>query len=333
MQAYAPNSRGFQAVSSPHFISALCAICLTVLFACFAHGQPYPSKPVRIVTSGVGGGADFAARLIAQGLTASLGQQVLVDNRASGVIPGEVVAKAAPDGYTLLLYGAATWLTSLMRDDVPYDAVKDFAPITLAGRAPNVLVAHPSLPVKSVKELIVLAKARPGELNYTTGGTGSSSHLAGELFKSMAGVNIVRIPYKSGSLETNDLIAGQVQLSFATPVSVMANVKAGRLRALAVTSAQPSALFPELPTVAASVPGYESVSMHGLFAPAKTPASIIKRLNEDVVRFLNTAETKARLLNAGVETVGSAPDELAAAIKSDIARMGKVIKDAGIRAE
>jgi tripartite-type tricarboxylate transporter receptor subunit TctC len=246
-------------------------------------------------------------------------------------IPGETVAKAPADGYTLLLYGSATWLTPLMQADAPYDPVKDFSPITLVGGAPNVLVVHPSLPIKSIREFIVLARARPGALNYSSGGNGSSSHLAAELFKYMAAVDIVRVAYKSGSMETNDLISGQVQMTFSTPAQVMQYVSAGRLKALAVTSLQPSALVPGLPAIADSVPGYESISIHGMFAPAKTPEAIIRRLHQEIIRFLSAAETKEKFFTVGVEVVASSPEELAAKMKTDMARMGKVIKDAGIR--
>lgn len=298
-----------------------------------ACAQGYPNKPIRIVTSGIGGGADFASRLIAQGLAASLGQQVIVDNRASGAAPGEVVAKSPPDGYTMLLFGATVWLLPFMRNNVPYDPVRDFTPITLAVTAPNILVVHPSLPVRSVKDLMAFAKARPGQLNYSISGSGSSNHLAGELFKAMAGVDILCIPYKGPALALNDLISGQVQLSFATG-SVMAQVKAGRLRALAVASAQPSALAPGLPTVAGSgLPGFEAVTMTGLFAPAGTPAAVINRLNEEILRVINRTESKERFFNTGLEVVGTSPQEFGAAIKADMARMGKVIRDVGIRAE
>lgn len=298
-----------------------------------ACAQGYPNKPIRIVTSGIGGGADFASRLIAQGLAASLGQQVIVDNRASGAAPGEVVAKSPPDGYTMLLFGATVWLLPFMRNNVPYDPVRDFTPITLAVTAPNILVVHPSLPVRSVKDLMAFAKARPGQLNYSISGSGSSNHLAGELFKAMAGVDILCIPYKGPALALNDLISGQVQLSFATG-SVMAQVKAGRLRALAVASAQPSALAPRLPTVAGSgLPGFEAVTMTGLFAPAGTPAAVINRLNEEILRVINRTESKERFFNTGLEVVGTSPQEFGAAIKADMARMGKVIRDVGIRAE
>ena len=297
-----------------------------------ALGQVYPIKPIRIVTAEPGGGLDFAGRLIAQGLTSNLGQQVIVDNR--GPIAAEIVAKSLPDGYTLLFYGSPIWLAPFLRDRVTYDPVRDFAPITLAVSLPNVLVLHPSIPVSNLKELIALAKAKPGELNYSSGPAGSSNHLAVELFKSMAGVNVVRIPYKGAGPALNALIGGQVQLMFPNAGAVGPHVKSGRLRALAVTSAQPSAIAPELPTMAASgLPGYESVSPLGIFASAKTPTAIIDRLNHEIVRVLATAAVKEKFFNMGIETVGSSPGQFAAVVKADMATWGKVIKDAGIREE
>ena len=208
------------------------------------------------------------------------------------------------------------------------------APITLADKSPNTIVVHPSLPVKSVKELILLAKSKPGALNYSSGNTGSPNHLAGELFKSMAGVNIVRIPYKSGAQETTDLIAGQVHMAFSPAGSVMVHVKAGKLRALGVASSQPSALAPGIPTVASSgLPGYEMGSINAVFAPAGTPAAIINRLNQEMVRYLRLPDVKEKLLANSVESVGSTPEELGATIKSEMARLGKLIKDVGIRAD
>ena len=243
------------------------------------------------------------------------------------------MSKAPPDGYTLLIDAASFWIGPLLQE-TPYDPVKDFAPVTLTDSAPNVLVVNPSLPVKSVKELIALAKARPGELNYGSSSTGSTPHLAAELFNMMAGVKIVRVPFKGSGPAVISLLGGQVQLMFATAGSVAPHVKSGRLRALAVASLQPSALAPGLPTIAASgVPGYEAVAFEGMFAPAKTPVAIIDRLNQEIVRVLNRAEVKERFFNAGVETVGSTPEEFAAAIKSNVAKWGKLIKDAGIRDE
>lgn len=308
---------------------------ITVLGAGTVSGQDFPQKPVRIVASEPGGAGDFAARLIAQGIAGGLGQQVIVENRAGagGAIAADLVAKAPADGYTLLFYASNIWLLPFMRN-VSYDPVRDFSPITLAVKAPNLLVVHPSLPVKSVKELIALAKARPGELNYGTGGTGSSNHLGAELFKALAGVNIVRITYKGAAPALNDVIAGHVQVMFPTTAAGAPHVKTGRLKALAVTTAQPSALAPGLPTIAAAgLPGYESAAMFGMFAPTGTRDTIIQRLSQEIVRVLTREEVKEKFFNAGVETVASSPAQLAAIMKSDMARMGKVIKDAGIRGE
>ena len=299
-----------------------------------ALAQNYPNKPIRFMSPATGGGADFLARIIAQALSANLGQQVIVDNRPNGPIPIEITARAAPDGYTLLFYGTTVWLMPFMRDYLSYDPVRDLAPVSLTNRSPNVLVVYPSLPAKSVKELIALARNKPGALNYATTGTGNATHISGELFKSMAGVDIVRINYKSTGTALNDVIAGQVQLIFATAASVTPHMKSGRLTALAVTSAQPSALFAGLPTVAASgVPGYEAVQMNGIFAPAKTPAAVVSRLNQEIVRALNQPETREKLLNTGVEPVGTSPQEFASKIKSEMTRLGKLIKDVGIRDE
>lgn len=298
-------------------------------------GQEYPTRPIRIVTAAAGGGVDTAARLIAQGLTARMGEQVIVENRGgSGAIAAEIVARAPADGHSLILYGSALWLTPYLQQQASYDPVRDFAPITLAITSPNVFVVHPSFAASSVKELIAIAKARPGELNYASTGTGSSPHLAGELFKFMAGVNIVHINYKAAAQAISELIAGQNQLAIATAASATPHVKSGRLRAMAVTTAQPSALFPGIPSVAASgLPGYEAPSLFALFAPTKTPERIIQRLNQEVVRVLALADVKEKFFNTGVETVGSAPAELGATVKSEMARMGKLIRDVGIRAE
>jgi tripartite-type tricarboxylate transporter receptor subunit TctC len=258
---------------------------------------------------------------------------VIVDNRGAGIIPGDVVAKSAPDGYTLLAYGQPLWLSALMQG-APYDPVRDFAPITLATRAPNVLVVHPSLPVKSVKELIALAKAKPGELNYASPAIGGSAHLAAELFNSMAGVKIVRVNYKSAGAGITDLIGGHVQLTFGTAASVTPAAKSGRLRALAVTSAEPSPLAPGLPSIAQSgLAGYEMVAVVGIFAPAKMPEPIIRRLNQETVRVLNQPEVKDKCFSTGVESVGSTPEHLGTMVKTEMTRLGKVIKDVGIRAE
>ncbi len=313
--------------------AALAATAFAAAAGVAVAADTWPQRPLRIVTSEPGGGSDFTARVVAQGLSQSLGQQVIVDNRAGTVTAAQIMTKAAPDGYTLLSYNNSLWTLPLLQP-MFYDVLRDFMPVTLATRSPNVLVAHPSLPVTGVRELVAYAKANPGALNYASGTVGSTNHLAAELFKALAGVNIARVSYKGSGFAVNDLIGGQVQLMFATSGSIAPHVKSGRLRALAVTSAQPSALAPGLPTIAASgVPGYEAVTMYGLYAPAKTSAAIIERLNRDAARFLQTADIRDKLFGAGVETVGGTPAEFAAAIRDDIARLAKVIKDANIRAE
>jgi len=302
-------------------------------FAAAASAQTYPAKPVRILVTGVGSGGDFAARMIAQGVSPSLGQQIIVDNRGSGNLPAELTSKAAPDGYTLCLSAAPLWITPFLRQ-TPYDPVRDFTPVTLVVTSPNILVIHPSLPVKNVKELLALLKARPGQLNYATSGIGGSGFLAAELFKSMAKADMVRVNYKSGGLAVTELMSGEVQLFFANAGAVAPHMKSGRLRALAVTSAKPSPLLPGLPTIAAGgLPGYELVSVQGLFGPAKMPEAAVARLNQEIVPFLQRAEVKEKFFAAGMEPLGSPPEALAATVKSEMNRLGKVIQGAGIKLE
>ena len=313
------------------FVVGILSAGMMVLGAGVVSSQDYPNKPIRIISPPVGGGGDFVARLIAQGISVPLGQPVIVENRMA-LLAAEAVSKAPPDGYTLLVGGGGIWITALLRK-MPYDMLNDFSPITMITREVNVLIVHPSVPAKSVKELIALAKARPGELNYGSSGTGSSFHLAAELFRVMAGINILHVPYKGAALAITSLLGGETQLTITGAGSVAGHIKAGRLRAVAVTSAQPSALFPGLPTVASDLPGFEAVGVAGIWATAKTPGTIIKRLNEEVVKFIRTAEAKETFSKRGSEVVGDSPEQLAAFVKSDIARMGKVIKDAGIKAE
>jgi tripartite-type tricarboxylate transporter receptor subunit TctC len=314
------------------FNLANCGLASLLLFGAIASAQEYPTKPVRIVASEAGGGGDFIARLVAQGLSSAFGQQVVVENRGGGVIAGDLVAKSPPDGYTLLLYGNTLWLLPLMRKHVPYDPHRDFLPITLAGRAVNVLVVHPSLPVKSVKELIALARARPGQLNFSTAAPGTINHLAGELFNSMAKVNIVRVSYRGSPSAVTAVLSGEVQLMFATAAPAKPHIQAGRIRPLAVTTANRSAIYPDLPTIAESgLPGFEAISAHGIFAPARTPDSIIARLHLEIIRVLQRPESRDRFAGIGAEPVGSTPEQLTAEIKAEIARMGKVIREAGIQ--
>jgi len=312
-------------------LTTVCALLSLVAGAVCAQAQTFPVKPVRFVTSEPGGGNDIVARMLADGLTASLGQRVIVDNR--GIIAAEIAKNASPDGYTLLVYGANIWLLPFLRDNVPWDPQRDFAPVTIAVQLPNVLVVHPALPVKSVRELIDYAKARPGKLDYAAGTIGVSPHLAAELFKSMTGVDIVRVPYKGGGPALNGLIAGETHLMFPNAGSALPHMKSGRVRALAVSSAQPSALTPGLPTIASMVPGYEFVAVIVIFAPAKTPASIVELLNRETVKVLRQPDVKERLFNTGNEVIASTVREFGAYMKADMQKMGKVIKDAGIKAE
>jgi len=322
-----------RALAYARSIAALIGVVITVLCASVACAQNYPNKPVRIIASEVGGPGDFTSRIVAQGLTGALGEPVIVENRPTANIALEIVAKAEPDGYTLVTNNNPMWYTPFMRK-TSYDPVKDFLPITLMTSAPAVLVVHPSLSAKSVAEMIALAKAKPGTLNFATGSAGSSARLAGELLKAKAGVNIVLVPYKGTGPAITSLLSGQeVQLMFSPPTGAAPQIKAGRLRALAVTSAKTSALFPELPTMAATLPGFELVSVVGMFAPARTPAALITRLNREIVRVLTQPDVKSKFFEVGVEVIGSSPEQFAAAIKSDMAVMGKVITDAGIRAE
>ena len=310
---------------------AACLAALVISAAGPAHAQPYPSKPIRLVASEPGGNVDFVARQIAPRLSTSFGQQIIVENRPSGIIPGEIVAKAVPDGYTLLIESSTFWVGPLLQK-TPYDPAADFILITLPTAAPFFLYVHPSVPAATLRELIALAKARPGVLNYGSAGSGASNHLATELFKSMAGVDIVRVPYKGAGPAGIGLVANQVQLMFGSAPFGMTQVKSGRLRVLAVASAKPSALAPEIPTmVAAGLPGYEATFMSGLWAPARTPGALIQRLNAEVVRALNGTDVKDKLLNAGVEPLGTTPEQSIAIMTADIAKWAKVIKDAGIR--
>jgi tripartite-type tricarboxylate transporter receptor subunit TctC len=298
----------------------------------FAATAPYPDKPIRLLTAEIGGGSDFAARLIGQAVAANVGQQVVVDNRVGGVILGDIAAKATPDGYNILLYSGTLWLLPLMRDKVPYDAFRDFAPITLMGASPMVLVVHPTVPVNTVKELIALAKAKPGGLNCATGPIGATPYLAAELFKSMAGVDMATVAYKGVGAAVTDLIGGRVQVMFPNTGAAMPHVKSGRLKGIAVTSAHPSSLVPGMPTVAASgVPAYEAVALYGIFAPAKTPPAIVRRLTREFVAVLGTADIKDKLLGAGIEVIGGTPEQLTATMKSEVARMGRILKGAGVQ--
>src|SRR5512134_863861 len=304
---------------------ALCALAVSAVCA-----QDYPNRPIRFVTAAAGGGNDFSARLIAQGLTERLGQQVIVDNRGGAHVPQNLVAKAAPDGHTILSQNNTVWIAPLL-EKTAYDHFRELAPITLTARAPNILVVYPAFPANSVKELIAAAKAAPGEINYASGVVGSSNHVAAELFKAMAGVNLMRIGYRGTGPALIDVMSGQVKVMFATSTSSWVHVKAGRLKALAVTSAEPSPLAPGLPTIAASgVPGYAAEAIYGVWAPARTPAAILSRLNQEIVKVLTTPQVRDRFFSTGAEVVASTPQAFAAEIKAESTRLDKVFKSAGI---
>ena len=313
---------------------AVTAVTMSLMgLVAITHSQTYPSKPIRIVTTVTGGSLDLTARTIGPRLSEALGQSVIVDNRG-GVVSMELVAKSPADGYTLLLASASLWLTQFMRSNVQWDAIGDYAPITMIATLPNIIATHPSLPVKSVKELIAFAKARPGELNYASGQTGSSSHLAGELFNAMAGTRIVRVAYKGAGPSMIALITGETEVSFPNTAAATPHMRSGKIRGLAVTTLKPSALVPELPTAAsAGLAGYESRAILALFAPASTPPSIIERLNSEIVRILNDPEVRKRLFTSGAEAAPTSPAELTSAIRSDMELSGRLIKEAGIRAQ
>ena len=295
-------------------------------------GQDFPTKSIRMATSGAGGGNDFVARLVAPALTAGLGQQVIVDNRG-GLIAAELVSRAAADGYTLLVSSNSMWIGPLLRK-TPYDPISDFSAISTTTRAPLILAVHPSHQVSSVKELIALAKSKPGELNYASTTPGGPSHISMELLKSMAGVNIVRISYKGGGAAITGLLSGEVGMTIDGGSQLMPHIKSGKLKALAVTTAQPSALAPGLPPVAASgLPGFEAAQLSGVLAPAKTPKPVINRLNQEIVRALNQPDVKEKFFNSGAEAASSSPEQFAAAVRSEMNRLGKVIKEAGIKSD
>ena len=292
--------------------------------------QEFPTKPIRIMSGVAGGSSDVSTRLIAQGLASSIGQQVIVDSRATVVIR-EIVMKSPPDGYTLLLTANSFYLAPLVQP-MSYDPIRDFAPVTMVIRTPSLFVVHPSLPVKTVKELIALAKANPGRLNYASGASGASNHIGMELFKSMARVDIVRISYKGGGLALIDVLGGQVAMMLTTPAAGSAHMKSGKLRPIGITSEQPSSLFPSIPTVASQgFAGYEQSTKVAIYAPAKTPLAIIHRLNQEIVQVLNRPEIKEKFRDMGLEPAGTTPQEFAAVMKSEIAKLGKLIKDTGMR--
>lgn len=318
-------------------ISAIMAFALLFSHAAEAAEQPYPIRPVRIVVpQSAGGSTDLVARAVAQRLSEAFKENVIVDNRpGAGSLHGtDLVAKAAPDGYTLLVVAASFTINPSLRKSLPFDPARDFAPVSQLVSLPHILVVHPSLPVKSVKELIALAKAKPGQLNFGSSGIATSTHLAAELFMHNAGIKMVNVPYKGGAPGMTALLSGEVHLYFATISTALPHIKAGKLRALGVTSAKRSTAAPGYPTIAeAGVPGYQHQSWVGMLAPAKTPRPIITKLNAEVVKIVQAPEMKALLLREGLEAAGDSPDEFAQDIKTEIAKWQKLTKAAGIKPE
>ncbi len=307
------------------------------LVAGTAAAQTYPSKPIRlIVPLAPGGPSDILARTMGQKLTESMKQAVIVDNRtgAGGTLGIDLAAKSPPDGYTMLLVAVATYtINASLYPKLPYDPQKDLTPVTILAGAPYILVVHPALPVHSVKQLVALAKARPGELNYSSGGTGTGPHLAMEILKANARINIVHIPYKGAGPALNDLVAGQVQLQLANMIASLPLVKSGRLRAIAVSGSKRSSLLPDIPTLSESgIGGLDDVGGHMIMVPGATPRAIIARLHQELVKALQQPEVKARLASEGAEIFGTPPDEAAAIIRADIPKWAKIIKQLKIQA-
>jgi len=301
-----------------------------------AQAPAYPVKSVRLlVPSSPGGGTDILARVLAQKMSETFGQQFVVENRpgAGQVIGIEAVARSAPDGYTLLMAASAIVINEVLYAKPPYDTLRDFAPVTLGASLPNILVVHPALPVKSVRELIVLAKTRAGQLNYSSAGSGTSPHLSMELFRLMAGITLTHIPYKGSGPATVDLLAGQVQLSMPNVLTALPHIKGGKLRGLGVTSGKRATGLPDIPAIAETLPGYEAIQWYGILAPAGTTRDIVGKLQAEIARILVLPEVRDRLAADGADAVGSRPDEFAAYIRAELAKWGKVVKTGSIKLE
>ncbi|HSI00591.1 MAG TPA: tripartite tricarboxylate transporter substrate binding protein [Reyranella sp.] len=314
------------------------ALAASTMMPRAAVAQAYPSRPIRLVVpSSAGAGVtDIMARLVGQKLGEALGQQVVIDNRpgASGILGAEVVAKAPADGYTLLIANVSLIVNPYLYAKMPYDPLTDFMPVTLVNTAPQQLVVHPSVPARTVAELVAYAKANPGKLNYGSGGLGSTPFLAAELFKSITGIDVVHVPYKGGAPAIAELVGGQLTFMIENVPGTNPLVKSGKLRALAITSTQRSPIAPDLPTmIEAGVPGYEMSGWNAIFAPKSTPAPVVARLHAELARILGSPEVKEQFAALGAEPIGNTPDELAAFLKADKARWGKIIEEKGIKPE
>ena len=298
---------------------------------------PYPAKPIRlIVPFAPAGSADALARTIQPALSEALGQTLVIDNRpgASSTIGTDMAAKAAPDGYTLVLVTTTHTVNPSLIAKLPFDTVKDFAPVSLVVSQPNILVVHPSVAAKSVKELVAMAKAKPGGMNFASGGNGSSPHLSGELFNIVAGTRITHIPYKGSGPGVTDLLGGHVQMMFAGPLALEQHIKSGRLRPLALADKRRSTILPDVPTMAeAGFPGVETGTWYGILAPARTPPAVVAHVQREIVRILQAADLKTRILNQGVDIVASSPAEFEKFIIAEVAKWSRVVKAAGVRAD
>lgn len=314
------------------------AIALTLLAPSVAAAQAWPDKPIRVILSVPAGATpDVTARLVFPGLSQQLGQPLVADNRpgAGGLIGAEIAANATPDGYTLFISspGALTILPHL-RQKVPYDTLRDFAPISLISIGPFVLMAHPSVPAKNIQELIALAKAQPGKLNYASAGNGVANHLAGELFKQMTGTDIVHVPYKGAPQAVSDVVAGHMQLMFNSIAPILGHIKAGRVRVLGIASLQRSPQLPDVPTISESgVPGFEAVNWFGLFAPAKTPRAVINQVNTAVVKVMHAPEMQQQFNKFGADPVGSSVAEFAAFVRRDMEKYAKIVRLSGAKVD
>jgi len=317
-----------------HIMALVMAVGFSLVGMGTVQAQAYPERPIRIITSSPGGGADLMARVIAQGLSQKFEQPVVVDNRGGSlVLQAQLLSRAAPDGYTLLIAGNTFWILPLV-EKVFYEAMRDFTPITVTTSSPTVLVIHPSIPAKNVKELIAYAKSRPKQLNYASGNLGSTTHLAFELFNSMAGIEVVRVPYKGSGPAMVALISGEVQMAFGPASSVTPHVKSGKVRALATGNPVATDLAPGLPPIATEgLPGYESGTYHAVFGPSGLPQALVRQINQEIARYVTQDTIRQKLRGAGLDVVASSPEKTADILNGEVNRIDKVLRAAGVRVQ
>jgi tripartite-type tricarboxylate transporter receptor subunit TctC len=326
------DMHGFRVILHPSSFILCCALAIPA-----ASAQQYPTRPVRIIVpQSPGASTDITARLVAQGLNEAFRQPVIVDNRpgSSGIAGTELVARAAPDGYTLMVVASSFSINPALDRKLPYDSIRDFTTVTQLSKFPNMLAAHPSTPVKTLQDVISLAKAKPGQVTYASAGVATGTHMTAELLRYMTRIDLLHVPYKGGGPALTAAMGGQTQLLIGTSVGTLPHTRSGKLRAIAVTSARRSAAAPEVPTFAESgVPGYEHEPWNGMFGPAEMPKAVLARVNAEVVRVLNSPEAKKVLEGDGADVVGSTPEQFAVVLKAEIAKWTKVAKAAGIKAE